>query len=132
VLLFTNDGEFSHRLTHPSYGIKRVYHARVKGQVIEDELAQLSMGVELPDGYVARAEARLKGIGTGYSLLELTLTEGRKREVKHLCKAIDHPVMKLVRVNFGGITCDGLKPGQWRYLRANEIETLRKMVKMDK
>jgi len=128
VLLFTNDGELAHRLTHPRYGIVRIYEARVKGTVSETELARFPKGIKLPDGNVGRAKAKVAKVGDGFSELILELTEGRKREVKHLCKAVGHPVTRLTRTEFAGITCRRLKKGQWRSLTDREIVHLRRLV----
>ncbi len=128
VLLFTNDGELAHRLTHPRYGVVRVYRARVKGRVTKPKQIQLAKGIKLPDGNIGHARAGIEMVAEKYSDLILELTEGRKREVKHLCKAVGHPVVKLVRIDFAGITCEGLKKGQWRYLADREVAKLRKLV----
>lgn len=128
TLLFTNDGELAHRLAHPKYLILRVYQAQVQGRVIPDELTVLAKGVMLPDGGVGKAKAFLKEAGDESSILSLELREGRKREVKHLCKAIGHPVIKLVRLSFAGIDSSGLSAGQWRYLTEQEIDGLRHLV----
>ena len=130
VLLFTNDGELAHRLTHPRYGISRIYRARVKGRVTAAKQTQLAKGIKLPDGNIGHARAGIEKAEEKYSDLILELTEGRKREVKHLCKAIGHPVVKLLRIDFAGITCDGLKKGQWRYLTDREVDKLRRQVKI--
>ncbi len=125
VLLFTNDGELAHRLTHPRYGIKKVYYAEVKGQVGADDLAKFSQGIELPDGNIGHAEATLDKVEHGHSFLIIEMTEGRKREVKHLCSAIGHPVESLRRISFAGIGCDELQVGQWRRLTEQETADLR-------
>lgn len=128
VLLFTDDGEMAHRLTHPRYGIVRIYRARVEGRVLESVLPLFAKGIKLPDGNVGRAEVQIERAVKEDSILILRLKEGRKREVKHLCKAVGHPVIKLTRIEFAGIDCDRLKPGKWRYLTGEEITGLRKLV----
>lgn len=128
TLLFTNDGELAHRLTHPRYRVKRIYNARVKGEISRGNLARFSGGIELPDGSIGHARAELKATKHGFSDIVLELTEGRKREVKHLCEAVGHPVMKLVRVSFAGITCDRLPSGHWRPLSKREIRDLKGVV----
>jgi 23S rRNA pseudouridine2605 synthase len=128
ILLFTNDGEMAHRLTHPRYGIKKVYRAQVKGEVNAGELKRLSRGIELPDGNVGHAGATLEKIEGGRSYLILEMTEGRKREIKHLCSAIEHPVIFLQRIEFAGIGRDDLEIGQWRRLTEKEISFLRAKV----
>ncbi len=128
VLLFTNDGELAHRLTHPRYGIKKVYRAQVKGEVDENDLAKFSRGIDLPDGNVGHAEATLEKTESGQSFLKIEMTEGRKREVKHLCSAVGHPVVFLRRTNFAGIGCDDLSVGKWRRLTDAEVASLRQKV----
>jgi 23S rRNA pseudouridine2605 synthase len=130
VLLFTDDGELAHRLTHPRYGIQRVYHARVKGEMPRSSLEQFARGITLPDGAVGRADVTLEKTYQGYSSLILTMTEGRKREVKHLCKAVGYPVVRLVRKSFAGIDCGDLQVGRWRYLTPAEISRLKRLVEL--
>jgi 23S rRNA pseudouridine2605 synthase len=130
VLLFTNDGELAHRLTHPRYGIKKVYQVQVKGEISDGDLAQFSKGIELPDGNIGRATANLKKIENDRSFLILEMTEGRKREVKHLCTAVGHPVVFLCRTNFAGISCADLEIGKWRRLTEKEILSLRAKVQL--
>jgi 23S rRNA pseudouridine2605 synthase len=128
VLLFTNNGELAHRLTHPRYGVAKIYRARVKGEVTKQKLHLFKSGIKLPDGAVGRASVKILKAEKEHSDLALELTEGRKREVKHLCKAVGHPVISLVRTEFAGITCQRLQEGAWRYLTAREIDSLHRMV----
>jgi 23S rRNA pseudouridine2605 synthase len=130
VLLFTDDGEMSHRLTHPKYGIRKIYLARVKGEISKEGLERFPRGIELPDGKIGKAKAQVKSIKDGYSDLILELTEGRKREVKYLCQAIGHPVQKLTRIEFAGLTAERLEKGKWRYLTDREISRLKKLVNL--
>lgn len=129
TLLFTNDGELAHCLTHPKYGVKKIYRARVKGRMRRDKLVLFPKGIKLPDGNIGRAVVKLEKINDEDSIITLEMTEGRKREVKHLCKAVGHPVIKLVRDSFAGITCEGVALGQWRLLSAEEISDLHQQVK---
>ena len=131
VLLFTNDGELAHRLTHPRFEVIKVYRAKVAGDVSKAQALILSGGVALPDGAIGRAQASIEGAGDGYTVLQLELTEGRKREVKHLCKAIGHPVIALNRRSFAGIEAAGLEIGKWRHLTPAEVDQLRRLVKLD-
>lgn len=128
VLLLTNDGELAHRLMHPRYEVVRVYRARVKGRVRSETLEKFPEGIALPDGAIGKATATLVEATGESSILELQLTEGRKREVKHLCKAVGHPVVSLTRTAFGGVTVKGVKIGKWRILVDKEIESLKKLV----
>ena len=123
LMLLTNDGELANRLTHPRYGVRRVYRARVApAPVSEPALRKLRDGVELEDGRTSRAGVRqLEG-----GLLELTLGEGRKRQVRRMCEAVGHPVETLERVAFGPLRLGDLAPGEARRLSAAEVERLRK------
>src|SRR3989440_10816472 len=121
ALLLTNDGELAHRLAHPRYEGEKVYEAKVEGQPSDETLERLRDGVELDDGPTARAEiARL-----GPSRLELVLHEGRKQHVKRMCAAVGHPVTRLHRSRYAGLTLEGLGPGEWRELSAEEVARLR-------
>lgn len=128
VLLLMNDGELAHRLTHPRYGIKKVYRARVKGRFTDTDARRIREGVPLEDGAIGKAEVALIEGEDNATLIELTLTEGRKREVKQLCRAVGHPVISLKRLEFASITAAGLKLGQWRRLTESEVTRLRELV----
>jgi 23S rRNA pseudouridine2605 synthase len=121
ALLLTNDGPLSHRLAHPRYGVEKVYEVEVEGAPEAAALQQLAEGVELDDGRTAPAKARL----LGPSLVELTLHEGRKHQVKRMCEAVGHPVQHLHRSRYAGLTLGGLEPGRWRELEPSEVKRLR-------
>lgn len=125
VLLFTNDGELANRLIHPSYRIPKVYLAWVWGRVGEEALERLESGVELDDGMTAPAKARVIRHTPKQSQVRLQIHEGKKREVKRMCKAVGHPVVSLTRIAFCGIRVADLKPGEWRYLTDDEVAMLR-------
>jgi 23S rRNA pseudouridine2605 synthase len=127
ALLLTNDGPLSHRLAHPRYGVEKVYEADVEGVPGATELRRLREGVDLDDGTTAPARARLLGRRPGGARLELVLHEGRKHQVKRMCEAIGHPVVRLHRSRYAGLGLQGLAPGEWRELRADEVERLRKL-----
>ena len=123
LILLTNNGELANRLTHPRYGVERVYRARVApAPVAEPALRRLREGVELDDGRTSPAEVRQVEPG----VLELTLGEGRKRQVRRMCEAVGHPVEELERVAFGPLRLDGLAAGEGRLLTPAEVERLRK------
>ena len=123
ALLLTNDGRLAHRLAHPRYGVEKVYEAEVEGEPGEEALRQLAEGVELDDGPTAPARARR----LGRSRLELTLHEGRKHQVKRMCTAVGHPVRRLHRSRYAGLTLAGLQPGEWRELEPVEVDRLRSL-----
>lgn len=122
VLLLTNDGELASRLLHPRYGVEKVYRVLVRGRPTAAALRRLREGVVLNDGKTAPAKVCLLYRGQDRSELEITLHEGRKRQVKRMCQAVGHPVQRLTRVRFGQLTLGDLKPGQWRYLTPEEVE----------
>ncbi len=128
VLLLTDDGDLSYRLTHPRYGIRKVYRATVRGIPSDDALAMLREGVDIDEGRTAPAEARLVKSEGRYGLLELVLREGRKRQVKQMCAAVGHRVHTLDRTEFAGIGKGGLNRGGWRHLRTEEVVQLQNLV----
>jgi pseudouridine synthase len=121
ALLLTNDGPLAHRLMHPRYEVDKVYVAEVEGQPLEDALARLREGVELEDGLTSPAVAEV----VGPSRVELTIHEGRKHQVKRMLEAVGHPVRRLHRKAYAGLTLDGLEPGDWRELSSDEVKRLR-------
>jgi len=125
VLLLTNDGQLAHRLAHPRYGVAKVYEAEVEGKPGEEALEALRTGVELEDGTTAPAEARLLGTDGGPAVIELTLHEGRKHQVKRMCEAVGHPVLRLHRSRYAGIELGDLAASEWRELTADEVRALR-------
>ena len=124
ALLLTNDGPLAHRLAHPRYGVPKVYEVDVEGVPGQQALAALREGVELEDGRTSPAEVRALGDGR----IELTLHEGRKHQVKRMCEAVSHPVLRLHRSRYAGLDLDGLEPGAWRELTGEEVAGLRRDV----
>src|SRR5262245_8360055 len=121
ALLLTNDGELAHRLAHPRYGVEKAYVVDVVGTPSPDVLHALEEGVELEDGVTAPARARL----VGPSRVELTIHEGRNRQVRRMLEAVGHRVQRLHRARYAGLTADELEPGTWRELEADEVRRLR-------
>jgi 23S rRNA pseudouridine2605 synthase len=120
ALLLTNDGELAHRLAHPRYGVEKTYVAEVESDPDESALQRLRDGIELDDGPTAPARARLLGRGR----VELVLHEGRKHQVKRMLAAVGHPVTRLHRSAYAGVTLEGLEPGACRELEPSEVERL--------
>ncbi len=122
LILLTNDGELANRLTHPSFEVPKTYRATLGGPAIADRtLRRLREGVLLDDGPTAPARARR----VGERGLELTIHEGRNRQVRRMCDAVGHPVLELVRVSFGPLRLDGLHEGEHRPLSEGELGLLR-------
>ncbi len=121
ALLLTNDGDLAHRLAHPKYEVEKVYEAIVEGEPSDDALRRLHEGVELEDGPTAPARVRR----LGPSRVELAIHEGRNRQVKRMLEAVGHPVRRLHRGRYAGLTVEGLAPGAWRELTEEEVLALR-------
>lgn len=121
ALVLTNDGDLAHRLMHPRHGVEKTYLAAVEGEPSEEALERLRRGVELEDGMTHPAAVRSVRPG----LLEITIHEGRNRQVRRMCAAIGHPVRTLHRNRYGPLTVDGLAPGAWRPVAGDELEALR-------
>jgi 23S rRNA pseudouridine2605 synthase len=122
ALLLTNDGELAHRLAHPRYEVEKVYEVEVEGEPTDEALRRLEQGVELDDGPTAPATARRIGPHT----VELSIHEGRKHQVKRMLAAVGHPVTRLHRSRYAGLTVTGLGPGESRELTGAEVERLKR------
>ena len=128
LLLLTNEGDLAAALTHPGARVEREYLARVAGQVTARAVKALKSGVELEDGFARPKRVRKVDADQDGSGLTLVLTEGRKREVRRLLKAVGHPVRSLARVRFGPFRLGSLKAGGWRPARAKELREARALV----
>ena len=124
VLLLTNDGELANRLAHPSFGVNKVYVAKVRGQVPRTLVQTLRTGVDLEDGPVRCTNAAILDIGKDASLVQVELHEGRNRIVRRMLDACGFPVLELVRTQFGPIRLGTLGPGETRVLTPAEIGKL--------
>jgi 23S rRNA pseudouridine2605 synthase len=123
ALLLTNDGDLAHRLAHPKYEIEKVYEAEVEGEPSDEALSRLAEGVELEDGVTAPAEVRR----LGPSSVELSIHEGRNRQVRRMLEAVGHPVRQLRRSRYAGLAVDDLAPGAWRELGDDEVAALSRL-----
>lgn len=127
LLLITNDGDLAHRLMHPSFEIDKVYVAGIKGEISAADIERLGTGVQLEDGMTAPAKAQVVGRRRQGSLIELTIHEGRKRQVRRMLEAVGHQVISLHRCRYAMLTDEGLAPGDFRELREGELQTLRQL-----
>jgi pseudouridine synthase len=129
LLLLTNDGDLAARLTHPRHGVARVYEARVLGTPDDRDLQRLSRGIMIDGRRTAPAEIKLLPARrpTKEAVLQLTVHEGRNRQVRRMCEAVGHPVTQLRRVAIGPVRDARLKPGEWRELTADEVRRLREL-----
>jgi 23S rRNA pseudouridine2605 synthase len=128
LLLLTNDGELSHRLTHPSYEVPKTYLAEVLGPVARDVGRRLKAGIELEDGPAKVDEFRLVSSSGNRVMLELVLHDGRKHIVRRLLEAVGHPVQRLVRTSIGPVQLGSQRAGKIRALTAPELASLFKAV----
>src|SRR5215218_10083940 len=120
ALLLTNDGDLAHRLAHPRYGVEKTYVVDVGGWLSDAALRALEEGVELEDGRTAPARARR----LAPSRVELTIHEGRKHQVKRMLEVVGHPVTRLHRSGYAGMSADDVEPGTWRELTSDEVQRL--------
>ncbi len=129
ALLLTDDGDLAYRLTHPRFGVEKVYLAEIRGTVEGDHLKRITKGVDLADGPARARRARVVGTvsNSGRTLVRVWMTEGRKHEVKRLFKAVGLTVTRLHRESFAGISADKLKEGRYRRLEPREVEALRNL-----
>src|SRR5437763_7446336 len=121
ALLLTNDGELAHRLAHPRYELDKVYVVETWRQPTDAQLEELRRGVTLDDGRTSPAEVRR----IGAACIELTIHEGRNRQVKRMLEAVGHRVKALHRSRYGHLTLEGLEPGDWRLPEPSEVDRLR-------
>lgn len=129
ALILTNDGDFVYKVTHPKHEISKTYTVTVKGIVSEDEIQNLRDGVIINNDYKTRpAEVRIRKIDKEKSIsrIEITIHEGKNRQVRKMCEAIGKKVLALHRNKIGNITVKDLKIGNWRYLNSNEVKELLK------
>lgn len=126
LILLTNDGELTHRLTHPSFGVEKEYVAEVEGTVGRGALRKLRDGVELDDGVTAPAKAST----IAQNVIKLVIHEGRNRQVRRMCEAVGHPVTRLVRTRIGPLRDTALAPGESRSLEIDEIRELERAARL--
>jgi 23S rRNA pseudouridine2605 synthase len=126
LLLLTNDNQLAEALTNPDHKVPKTYLVKASTLLTNDQLDQLARGVELSDGMTRPATVSRIRDSEKYTFLELTITEGRNRQVRRMLEALDSKVLKLVRTNIGPLTLEGLRIGEWRNLTPQEVAALRK------
>ena len=124
LLILTNDGDFMQRVTHPSFEIWKTYQAVVKGTPNETDVRKFAEGIVLEDGKTLPAVLDVVGYKGNNAVVEVSLREGKNRQVRRMLDRIGHPVRSLQRIRFGNLELGDLKPGKWRHLRAEELEKL--------
>jgi 23S rRNA pseudouridine2605 synthase len=136
VILLTNDGDLTYRLTHPSYEVEKTYRVWIKGRIIAEALGMLRKGVLLEDGLTSSSKIDrvefLKKKGNVLTVVEITIHEGKNRQVRRMFEKVGYPVVRLQRIAFGTIKLDDrLKPGQFRFLSGSEVASLKRAVGLD-
>jgi len=129
LLLLTNDGELAQRLTHPRYGVPKVYRVQVAGTVDHKTVRQLQSGIYLAEGFVKAERVVIKGHHKQSTYLEITLTEGRNREIRRLLAHVHHKVLSLIRISIGPIKLGKMLPGDYRVLSVREVNMIKNIGK---
>ncbi|PJF36865.1 MAG: hypothetical protein CUN49_03285 [Candidatus Thermofonsia Clade 1 bacterium] len=125
LVLMTNDGDLAERLTHPRYQKAKVYEVTVLGRISDEALEIWSRGVMLDDGKTLPVQIKVLRREAHSSTLQITMTEGRKRQIRRVANTLGYPVQRLVRTHFATLALGDLKPGQWRHLTETEVATLK-------
>ena len=125
LILMTNDGELSFRLTHPKFGVKKRYHVRVRGVVAEQSIKRLEKGVVLQEDMTAPCKIDIEKIGPKETWLRVVLHEGKKRQIRRLFESIGHRVIDLERTDYGTLSLGTMKPGEKRELKPDEVRKLK-------
>jgi 23S rRNA pseudouridine2605 synthase len=126
VLFATNDGDFAEGLMHPRRAVPKTYVVKLQGEMRPEAIADWRRGVLLEDGKTLPAKVQILRYEGDKTWLELTITEGRNQQVRRMAEAIGSRAMRLARIAFAGVTSEGLRPGEWRYLTADELRTMKK------
>lgn len=128
LLLLTNDGDLANRLMHPKYEVRKIYEIQSALAITEPQLNSLRAGVELEDG-MAKPYRVQRVMGTD-RVIQMTIFEGRNRQVRRMMEVVGHQSIELSRITYGGLQIRGLRKGRWRFLKADEVNELRKLVKL--
>ncbi len=127
LLLMTNDGALANRLTHPRHQVEKTYLVRVRGALSQNAKRSLEQGVRLEDGMTAPARIEKIRMAGNHSWFEISIREGRNRQIRRMCEAVGHPVSRLRRIRIGFLDLDGLEPGRFRFLLPEEVAKLKRL-----
>ena len=125
LILLTNDGDLTYKITHPKHNIDKTYRALVRGEVNQKDVMNFVMGIEIEDYVTAPAKLEIVKYSKGKSIIDITIHEGKNRQVRKMCSAMGHEVIRLKRIRIGEIGLGNLKIGEWRYLSNSEIKYLK-------
>ncbi len=126
LLLFTNDGELANKLTHPKHSIPKIYHVKVKGEISGEQLKKLGQPMIIDEYEIMPVECEIVTRKDNYTVIKMTLFEGRNRQIRKMCELVELEVMSLRRVAIGNIKLGDLSPGKWRYLTKTQVDYLKK------
>ena len=132
ALILTNDGDLAQRIQHPSFEVKKTYVARIQGKPTADEIKMLEDGVELEGKMTAPAQVKVYRMGKKDSVLEITIHEGRKHQVRKMCQTIGHHCVELTRIAYGNLNLGSLPSGKFRYLSTKDLARITKTAKKTK
>ncbi|MDD4504002.1 MAG: pseudouridine synthase [Clostridiaceae bacterium] len=125
LILLTNDGDLTYKITHPKHNIDKTYRALVRGEVNQKDVMNFVIGIEIEDYVTAPAKLEIVKYSKGKSIIDITIHEGKNRQVRKMCSAMGHEVIRLKRIRIGEIGLGNLKIGEWRYLSNSEIKYLK-------
>lgn len=125
LLLLTNDGDLTYRITHPKHNIQKTYRALLRGKAGDDEIRKFEEGIAIEDYVTSPAKLEIVGFSKGNSIVNITIHEGKNRQVRKMCASVGHEVIKLSRIRIGKIGLGTLKTGEWRFLTDSEIKYLK-------
>lgn len=125
LILLTNDGDITYTITHPKHNIEKTYRALIRGEASENDIESFNRGIAIEDYVTSPARMEIIRYAKGNSVVDITIHEGKNRQVRKMCSAIGHEVIKLKRIRIGRIGLGELKTGEWRYLKDAEIEYLK-------
>lgn len=121
LIILTNDGDFANKMMHPRHMIRKVYRAEIVGKLSGSEIERIEKGMRLEDYRTAPARIRVISASKDRSLVEISIIEGKNRQVRKMFDSLNHPVLRLKRIAIGSVDIGGLKEGSWRYLSKNEV-----------
>jgi len=127
LLLLTNDGDITYKLTHPKFKVSKTYIAHINGVISQNKIRALERGIMLEDGLTSPAKIKIIKISDNSTIIELKIYEGKKRQIRRMCAAIGHPVISLKRTQIGKLSLKSLRVGQWKYLNQEEINYLKEL-----
>lgn len=125
LLILTNDGDLTNAILHPKNKVPKVYRVKIDGFLEEGDISKLERGIRLEDGMTAPAKIKIVKKMKANSWIDITIHEGRKRQVRRMLERVGHPVSKLVRTRINGLSLGGMKPGEFRYLTREEVDKLK-------